>query len=154
MSYIFLANAANRYGGGIYIEDANFWTRRSAKCFVHISDEEGYYYNVEFENNTAGIAGAALFGGWIDICETDNGTKPSKIFDFKVENSVASDPTRVCMCINSMLNKYETETHIKVFPGQIFEIEVVAVGQMFGVVPASVRAETLQSNVIDQLQKL
>lgn len=28
---------------------------------------------VEFENNTAGIAGAALFGGWIDLCGTRNG---------------------------------------------------------------------------------
>ena len=49
---------ADMYGGAIYVEDAGFWVRRRIKCFVRSKD--GY---VEFENNTAGIAGAALFGG-------------------------------------------------------------------------------------------
>lgn len=57
------------------------------------------------------------------------------------------------MCTNSTLNRYKTEAHIKVFPGQTFEIEVVAVGQGFGMIPASVRAEA-GINVISQLQKL
>lgn len=48
------------------------------------------------------------------------------------------------MCTNSTLNRYKTESYIKVFPGQTFEIEVVAVGQRFGMVPASVRAELKQ----------
>ena len=150
---IFEANVADMYGGAIYIEDTGFWVRRRVRCFVDISDVEDEYYSIEFENNTAGIAGAALFGGWIDLCKTKNDIKPSDIFEFKSENSVASNPTRVCMCTNSTLNKYETETHIETFPGQTFEIEAVAVGQRFGVIPASVRAET-GINVIDQLQKL
>ena len=58
------------------------------------------------------------------------------------------------MCTNSRLNKEKTEGHVEVFPGQTFEIEVVAVGQRFGMIPASVRAETSTNNVIDQLQKL
>ena len=55
------------------------------------------------------------------------------------------------MCTNSTLNKHVAEAHIAVFPGQTFEIEAVAVGQRFGMIPASVRAE---SDVIDQLQKV
>lgn len=60
------------YGGAIYVEleDAGFWVRRRIKCFVIIRSKNGY---VEFENNTAGIAGAALLGGWIDLCGTGNG---------------------------------------------------------------------------------
>ena len=150
---IFKANVADKYGGAIYIEDANFWVRSGVKCFIHIINVKDGYYSIEFENNTAGIAGAALFGGWIDLCKTKNDIKPSRIFEFKSENSVASNPTRVCMCTNSTLNKYETEAHIEAFPGQTFEIAVVAVGQRFGVIPASVRAET-GINVIEQLQKL
>ena len=57
--------------------------------------------------------------------------KTSKVFEFKTENSAASDPTRVCLCTNSMLNKNETEKHVEVFPGQTFEIEAVAVGQRY-----------------------
>lgn len=57
------------------------------------------------------------------------------------------------MCINSTLNKYNTEAHVDVFPGQTFEIEVVVVGQRFGVIPASIRVET-GINVIDHLQKI
>ena len=111
------------------------------------------HYNVKFENNTAGIAGADLFGGWIDLCETKYGIKWSSdmILKFKTDNSVGSNPTRVCMCTNSTLNKHRAEAHIAVFPGQTFEIEAVAVGQRFGMIPASIRAE---SDVIDQLQKL
>lgn len=59
------------YEGAIYVEDAGFWVRRRNKCkFVIIRSKNGY---VEFENNTAGIAGAALLGGWIDLCGTGNG---------------------------------------------------------------------------------
>ena len=148
----FTGNFAETYGGAIYIEDAGSWKRRRVKCFLHITYEHEYY-DVEFENNTAGIAGGALFGGWIDYCGTKYDIKPSHILEFKTDNSVASNPTRVCMCTNSALNKYKVEAHIEVFPGQIFEIEAVAVGQRFGMIPASIRAET-GSNVIDQLQKL
>ena len=41
------------------------------------------HIKVEFENNTAERAGAALFGGWIDFCETHYGIKPSDILKFK-----------------------------------------------------------------------
>ena len=146
---IFQSNIADMYGGAIYVEDTGFWVRRRMKCFV--SSINGY---VEFENNTAGIAGAALFGGWIDLCGTRKDAKPSTIFDFKEENSVASNPTGVYMCTNSTLNRYKTEAHIALFPGQTFEIETVAVGQRFGMIPASIRAETARNNVIDQIQKV
>ena len=123
------------------------------ECFLNVSNTKGHY-NVEFENNTAGIAGAALFGGWVDVCGREYDVNFSKLLKFKADNSVGSNPTRVCMCTNSTLRKYKAELHIEVFPGQTFEIEAVAVGQRFGMIPASVRAETSTNNVIDQLQKL
>ena len=148
----FTGNTAETFGGAMYVEDAGLGVKR-IKCFLRIIYEGDYCY-VEFENNTAGVAGAALFGGWIDLCGTKYDIKPSQVLEFKTEkNSVASNPTRVCMCTNSTINKYESEVHIQVFPGQTFEIETVAVGQRFGMIPASVRAET-GPNVIDQLQKL
>ena len=64
--------------------------------------------------------------GYLDFCETSlkNNIRPSKILEFEVENSVASNPTRVCICTNSTLNKDKTEENIAVFPGQSFEIKL------------------------------
>ena len=148
---IFIGNVADIYGGAIYVEDSAFWIKRRMKCFLSIDSKEGQYY-VEFINNTAGKAGADLFGGWIDLCEVKYGIeRPSDILEFKTDNSIGSNPTRVCMCTNSTQIKDKAEAHIAVIPGQTFEFEAVAVGQRFGMIPASVRAE---SDVIDQLQKL
>ena len=91
---MFMGNVADTYGGAIYVENA-LWMKRKQKCFLHIYNKKGYYCNnVEFENNTAGIAGADLFGGWIDLCETEyNIKKPSDILEFKTNNSIGSNPT-------------------------------------------------------------
>ena len=136
----------------MHVEDSAFWIKRRMKCFLITDSNEGHY-NIGFENNTAGKAGADLFGGWIDLCDTKYyGIKrPNDILKFKTDNSIGSNPTRVCMCTNSTLNKHKAEAYIAVFPGQTFEIEAVAVGQRFGMIPASVRAQT---NVIDHLQKI
>ena len=153
---LFRKNRAKTYGGAIYVEDAGFWINQkkfSIICFISCDTKSGRVCNVEFESNKAGKAGSALFGGWINICNTNNGEKPHHFLEFKAKNSVASNPTRVCICRNSTINKYETETHIQVFPGQTFELEVIAVGQRFGIVPTTVRAE-MGSNLIDSIQKL
>ena len=149
---IFKMNSADTYGGAIYVEDAGYWDHKKMKCFIQGSNNIGKY-NIEFENNSAGKAGAALFGGWIDLCETNDGRNLHFVLNFSAENSVSSDPTRVCICTNSTINRNTTEAHVEIFPGQTFDIKAVAVGQRFGVVPAAVRAET-GFGVIDDLQKL
>ena len=51
-------------------------------------------------------------------------------------NAVASDPTRICLCIDSNPDCSITQHQVTVFPGQKFEIEAVAVGQRMGIVPS------------------
>ena len=148
---VFTENKATMHGGAIYVEDTSFRLHKT-ECFIQ-SRDDGSLHSVEFENNTAGIAGSALFGGWIDICKTSNDIKPQDFLEFKSENSVSSTPTRVCICTNSAIDRHRNETQIEVFPGQTFEIEVVAVGQRFGVVPATIRAES-EFNIVDHLQEL
>ena len=123
-------------------------------CFIRRNCKD-IYYKLIFKNNTAVKAGAALYGGWINLCEPNNNVdiNSHNFLEFKAENSVSSSPTRVCMCTNSTVNHYITEAHFEVFPGQTFEIDAVAVGQRFGVVPSTVRAET-DSDIIDNLQKI
>ena len=157
---IFKANTAKSYGGAIYVEDAGLWVRKEGiiKCFIHFSTGEGPgRYSIEFENNTAEIAGMALYGGWIDICKTNSNIQPFHYFNFKGESSrhyISSNPSRVCMCTNTTPNTHKTEAYIETIPGQTFEIEIVAVGQRFGVVPATVRIETDFNNIINHLQQL
>ena len=66
-------------------------------------------------NNTAEVAGTTLFGG-----NTDD--DPSNI---------ASEPTRVCPCENSIPNCNLTSESVMVnhYPGKRYEFEAVAVGQ-------------------------
>ena len=93
---MFIGNIADTYGGAIYVEDSAFWIKRRMKCFLIIDSNEGHYnYYIGFENNTAGKAGADLFGGWIDLCDTKYyGIKrPNDILKFKTDNSVGSHPT-------------------------------------------------------------
>ena len=58
MHLVFKRNAANTYGGAIYVEDAGYWVHKKIKCFIQGSSNIDYY-KIEFENNTAGKAGTA-----------------------------------------------------------------------------------------------
>ena len=151
---IFKANVAREYGGAIYVEDDGLRHGKNIKCFIVTSTHHDSY-KVEFENNSVGKAGPALFGGMIDWCTTDKGVKPQEflVFNSGRSSSVSSQPYAVHMCTNSTINTTKTECNFKVFPGQTLEIEVATVGQMYGVAPASIRAKT-NFGVIEPLQKI
>ena len=96
----FDANKAEFYGGAIYVEDDSFWIHKNKfriKCFICRSYKD-VYYKLIFKNNTAGEAGAALYGGWIDLCEPNNHVdiNSSNFLEFNAENSVSSNPTNTC----------------------------------------------------------
>ena len=165
---IMTENKAKDYGGAIYVEETGLWTSTCRTeylyCFVVVRKYE-YYNTVEFENNIAGLAGMQLFGGWIDICiPISFDARPSSVFTFRTSNStdytlseVSSNPSRVCMCTNSTPDIRTTTAYVTTLPGQIFEINVLVVGQQFGVVPAVVRADIEKeyyNAVIDDLQEL
>ena len=84
--------------------------------------------------------GDDIYGGWIDAIKYDY------LYWEVSENSshsVASDPVRICICINlvPLCNVTKYENVIEVFPGEVFKLNVVAVGQRMGIVPAAVIAE-------------
>ena len=60
------------------------------------------------------------------------------------------------MCVNNVPSRHQDSMNISLFPGQSFEINAVAVGQLFGVVPTMVTAEVKnrQFSTINDLQKL
>ena len=146
----FRKNSAKKYGGAIFVEDDS-WLNTQPICFIAYAFMSS---RVEFEYNTAGIAGKVLFGGMIDTCVTLSNFNLTDILEFNSENSVSSNPYQVCLCTNSTINKWTTDVDIQVFPGQIFNIEVATVGQRHGVAPASVRVKPDFDNMINELQKI
>ena len=168
---VFENNLAFNYGGAIYVDDAGYWNgkhdnRPMLMCFYW----DIYGSRMHFANNTAMITGSALYGGWIDVCIqliTYISPKP-KMFLWitgsvnltnTIDNlsKISSNPSRVCLCINSTpqcnITEYTYERPLS--PGESFHIQAVAVGQRFGVVPSPIIAQLVNSSVmIDDLEQL
>ena len=185
----FLKNHAQHYGGAIYYEDDYktdidlqlFQTDHdrlhgcvyrlaisavSRNNFSTIFDYTLAHIATEFYNNTAGSAGTAIYGGWVDLCKFHiyyskelfswksvyRNVKKTSVFDNLFQfhqhtqqlSLISSNPTRVCVCTNTSLPDCSiTEHTITAYPGETFTIPAVAVGQRFGTVPS-----TVQSNLV------
>lgn len=139
------------------MEDKSLWIRKTSQkiCFVQLTKNGTGY--LHFTNNKAGLTGNALYGGWIDVCVRKGvDYTVSNIFSFDDSKSltdISSNPSRVCICIDSVPNRYQDSENISLFPGQSLTINAMAVGQMFGLVSAIVRAEVKnkQFSIIDDL---
>ena len=162
----FCANTAKEYGGGLFVEETLLWeSKLILKCFAQTPNINN---TITFNNNIAGVAGMALFGGWIDICDPGTyGVRPIQFFKFgknysknylNTYSDISSKAARVCACKNSSPVVNITRLEIETTPGKTFVIEVVAVGQRFGVVPDIVKAEfpnqNGNENIITELQQL
>ena len=55
-------------------------------------------------------------------------------------SAVSSNPTRVCVCINEAPNCNVTLYNVTAYPGETFQIPIVAVGQRVGTVPFTVHS--------------
>ena len=149
---IFLGNHALRNGGALYVEEPTLeFINRYPQIFcffelptkIHLQEIP----SLIFSNNTADSAGSSLYGGWVDFC-TDNTGKQgalvyNKIFHFQEVpwqvSPVSSNPTRVCVC-NNDLPDCNFQYNVTVYPGEMFQIPAVAVGQRFGTVPFTVQS--------------
>ena len=154
-------NRAN-LGGAIYVLTANPFvyckiTRTATfipreKCFFQLPGQNlstGLDVKLAFKNNSADAAGSVLYGDAIDNCKlTDQDTYNSgKVFDklvhYEINNTgsnVSSDPFRICPCENNYPDCKKSRKILSVYPGETFQISVVAVGQRNGIVPSAVRS--------------
>ena len=142
-------NHAEQYGGAIYVaDDPSVYcsSYRSVnlrvQCFFQeLSDDNGTSVTYIIENNTAGKAGAAIYGGMVDECSpVPDNHGFDEIFSINEGNVttsvISSDPNHVCPCTNSQPDCTKHSITITVYPGEIFLVPVVAVGQRNGTVPA------------------
>ena len=83
-----------------------------------------------------------MYGGWIDCFY-----QLYRTFSINSQTSyaVSSNPLRICLCCHSSPACIPLK-QIDIFPGQTFQIEAVAVGQRYGIVPSIVSAELLESD--------
>ena len=137
----FHQNVAEQRGGAIFVEDSDYIggvlkTLEAVPLIITNTIVQLY-----FSNNSAGLAGNELYGGWMELMY------PERYFNliFKLPKhdgyTVASNPIRICKCTNSVPTCEITVYKVNCYPGQTFEIEAVAVGQKMGIVPSTVMAQ-------------
>ena len=171
-------NHAN-LGGAIYVYNAitriycTEITRYIPKedCFYQLTGQTLYNVSLVFKNNSADDAGSVLYGGAIDNCTLtgldSNNSKDvfdmlAQIEDDNTPSNISSDPFGIYPCNSSNHTKCSKYTSIEldVYPGETFQVSVVAVGQRNGTVSAAVRSRTsrdtklLDSQYIHQTNKL
>ena len=154
-------------GGAIYVQDASplsCCTSIAAlvpkqECFFQLPGQNlsnGIDVQLVFKNNFADVAGSMLYGGSIDNCKFTPGlgsNNSGEVFnmlvhnndtDHKTTSTISSNPLRICYCENN-LPDCTNSVYIfprTVYPGETFQVSVVAVGQKDGTVPSRVISTT------------
>ena len=149
----FSDNRAKEEGGAIFAVDVNICTiSYSTRCFFQILDDRQEKTYFTFKNNSAVVAGNVIYGGQVESCIFNqyhavvlyNFLNISNISDSIRANNlttIASDPYKVCPCINGALQcSINTIALTPIYPGQTFKVAVATVGQENGTVPSSVVA--------------
>ena len=151
-------------GGAIYVYDASPTASYCSlpgpygpkqKCFFQLPGQNlsnGADVQLVFKNNSANVAGSVLYGGAIDNCKLTHGLdsySSGEVFDmivnindtdYNTTSNISSDPLQICPCENSLPDCNE-DVHTfprTVYPGETFQVSVVAVGQRHGTVPSGV----------------
>ena len=170
----FHSNNANHSGGAIYSEEECL--QSIPLCFfqldesIIINDTLLSTVHIRLVNNTAGYAGSALYGGSVDFCYIP-GVGPHlfplpaidvfhEIFEIEHPDSdfsfISSNPSDMCFCDSkTMVPNCNIATHnVSIFPGEMFNISVVVVGQMNGTVPGTITAKASTAASLGDLQNV
>ena len=161
-------------GGAIYVSDTNLliYCTQIARyipreeCFFQLPGQNlssGLDVQLVFKNNTADDAGSVLYGGAIYNCKLIDlhSYRSGEVFnmlvhieddiDYSTTSKISSEPLSICPCTNNVPqcrgSKYYRVPH-SVYPGETFQISVVAAGQRGGTVTSTVRG-TARNNSIN-----
>ena len=137
----FINNHANVTGGAINIYQPAVYYARDvsvALCFFQFQGQRNgiYFY---FDNNTAGLAGTAVYGGAVDSCLLAEGLlfgrssflEVSTFVNQSNNSVISSDPLNVCFCNDDNTTNCSINTiDLSAFPGQIINFTMAVVGQL------------------------
>ena len=164
-------------GGAIYVFNANPFIHCTMNRFSNFLPRETCFFQLlgqnandsfVFENNSAEAAGSVLYGGTVDNCQlhgldsNSSGEAFNMLAQYEDDNktsTISSDPFHICLCKNNHPNCSRSDKTISVYPGETFQVSVVAVGQRDGIVPAAIatrvdRGRLLHSQYIQQTAKM
>ena len=157
MSY----NHATKYGGGIYhkdiasVSECSFNLAEITKlslpyCFIRF--EESYPAMIKSENNSADISGSFLYGGLLDRCQLEQITTVINIVDYflkiqKTNSEISSEPYQLCFCIKATLFNCSVPKSIEIYPGQKFNISLIALDQTATSVTTNITALSATSRL-------
>ena len=150
-------------GGALYVLDGSPLSYCTSVA-VYVEKEQCFFQlpgqnlssNIDvqlvFKNNSAVAAGSLLYGGAIDNCKLNNllhSYSSGKVFDMLVHNSdthyntisnISSNPFNICPCEHNRPVCNIRRIKHTAYPGETFQVSVVAVGQRKGTIPATVRS--------------
>ena len=146
-SITFFNNRASK-GGALFVDDNSYVQNKKLQKSVFDFHGIGKVHVskvLKFSNNTAELGGNDIYGGWVDwFVDEHLDIKPrisTHILHFEDDmHEIASDPTRVCICIDNAPNCNITAWEFEAYPGQTVIVDAVAVGQRFGTVATRVKA--------------
>ncbi len=157
-------NSVSHAGGGIYVEPQCL--QEKPPCFFQVVNEIKTDYknlnnsvSIHVYNNTASYGGHNLFGGDIDYCYLIDSPNLNKspftnlqVYNdmFMISNansSVTSLPRHICFCQNRKTKcQLKNPPQKDLYPGEVFAVEAVLVGQMNGTVPGVVQTWVKEIN--------
>ena len=142
-------NSVANTGGAIFYSSAA--GSENAQCFYQIPNNYDNSVLIEFSNNTAAIGGQDIYGAGLNTtCYVNEQTRSQRVYKsvFKFSDqsisTVASDPTRVCLCndkgvpVCNQSNFILSSIDHPLYPGEDVTISAVIVGADFGTVSGSV----------------
>ena len=150
-------NRAKNTGGGVTVERKCLHSK--PMCFYQLGQnvltEPSLIGTIKVHmfDNLANFSGDNLFGGSVEYCYMISGHSAILYHDsmgvfwkiFNISNdtpsSIASPPQRVCLCQNSSYNCDIPASNLEKFPGELFTIKAVLVGQFNGLVQGAVCAQ-------------
>lgn len=166
---VFYGNLAMQKGGAIYVEAPPLEPFGMVSCFFQLYDANiltrcDSDVELLFSNNSAVISGNSIYGGMTTDCYQKTiscyqGHSGKTIirrlfhFDHTGNSEISSDPFDICLCDNSHLHCDRHIHQIKAYPGEVFTIPLVAVGQEMGIVPATVFSQIYSHNLKGHLGK-
>ena len=140
----FINNHATKMGGAIYVVQNIYYTYY---CFYQLSElmVEPIRKYFLFQNNTANIAGSAVYGGNVSDCDSGGYYCNISLEDISTfvdqtrYSVISSNARRICFCDKNVPNCSETEKHFTISPGFSFNFTVTAVGNRNGTTPGFVQ---------------
>ena len=149
---IYFINNTAKIGGAIYAEDSvssalyctSYDYFYKFMCFYQLEAEDTKQVHMKFDGNVAAL-GDDLYGGMLGICKLGNTSQnSSEVFDeitnMRQNETISSDAFQIRTCNgNEYVNKH-------VFPGEMFTIGVVAVGQRNGLSQGTAQVNILDSS--------